>query len=110
MENANDFVTMIIIAIMTAAIVPLLGRGMKFVYYMINLLAKVSIAATISAVIYGLLRDNTYMKGVSSFLESGMSMFGIPAGEGVAAEVQEKARYTAKSVLKEGIIRVMNVL
>ena len=112
MDGPSDATTLVVILFTTMFIVPILGRGMKMVYALVNVSLKLLVAITIASVVVGVMRENRHVKTFMMLIESCLSSLGIGGGgvERIYSEVPEKAKTTMRSLMKDGVIRMLEYL
>lgn len=108
--DSPEITTVILIGIVTMFIIPLMGRGTRLIYYILNSIIKIGIALIISSIIVGVLKENRYIKLFSSALNNLISSVGFSDGENIRVEIPEHAKVTARSILKDGVIKLLNYI
>lgn len=106
----SDVATLILITIVTIMIIPVLSRGVKFGYYLLHAIFKIGVAMIIASIIVGLTKENLYVKYLSNILNYFLSFLGLSDLNNIHVEVPEQAKNTARSILKDGVIKILNYI
>lgn len=108
MQNFPDLATVIIIALISFLVSPLLKSGIKIGYQLSILVFKAGTSLLIASIIVGLMKDSRTFEYINNFINSILVFFGVSDVSYVT--VPEQAKSAIRTAMKDGVIGVLNYL
>ena len=106
MESTSDIASMIVLAVVASMIVPVMGKGVRFLYSMLNMAIRMSGAILVAAVIVGLTRETAPMRFALGATRWAVSL--VAGAAGLPQHITWGAPEVARDAIRDVVSRLMN--
>jgi hypothetical protein len=111
METSNDAAVFLLVIVAAALFTPVIGKVGRFLYNFITVILKFGTSAVIASIVIGIFRENVYVKMIIDVSSRMLHSVGVSYTAPVYEQaVTEQAKESARSIMKDGIMKVIKFI